>query len=200
MELFDFNTFLKAFIPMFIAVDVIGSTPFVISITEGIAPRARRKLIIQSVITASCVAVIFIVGGQALLRFLGVELYDFLIAGGVIIFLISSADLLSPHKSEVEVDPHVGVVPIGTPLLAGPAVLTTAIITLGTCGTPATLAAVLVNFVIAGIVFISSDLVVKILGKSGTRALSKVMALVMCAYGIMMIRNGVIQVLAELAK
>jgi len=185
---------LKAFIPMFVAVDVVGVTPFFINVTRGIKGKAKKKLIVQSVITATLVTVVFLFVGQALFDFLGIEIPDFMIAGGIIIFIIASHDLISREKARVTADPTIGVVPLGTPLLAGPAVLATAIIINKPYGLPATLISILLNFFVAGVVFYFSDTVLKLLGENGSRALSKIMALVLCAFGVMMIRKGIMTI------
>lgn len=196
-----FEYFLRAFIPMFVAVDIIGVIPFFIGLTDGMPEKTRRKLIGQSVLTAILVSFVFIFVGKALFAFLKISIADFMIAGGAVIFIISSHDLISQEKTSVTPDITLGVVPLGTPLLAGPAVLATAIITLGRPhGIPVTLLAVFCNFILAGIAFFYSKYIIKILGRSGSRALSKIMALVMCAYGIMMIREGVVEIILNVAK
>lgn len=183
---------LKAFVPMFVAVDIIGVIPFFLGVTEGMKPSTRSRIIKQSVVTAMVIAVVFVFVGRALFKFLNIEIYDFMIAGGAVLFLISSADLLSPEKARVEPDATLGVVPLGTPLLSGPAVLATAVILISTCGIPATIIAIISNLVIAGIAFHYSHVIIRLLGKNGSRAFSKIMALVLSAYGVMMIRSGII--------
>lgn len=192
------NNLLKAFIPMFVAVDIVGVLPFFIGVTEGIEPRNRKKLIKNSVITASLVAVLFVLAGKALFNYLKVELPDFMIAGGLVLFIISAYDLISQEKARIVPDATVGVVPLGTPLLAGPAVLATALILVEPYGFLITIISIILNMLIAGVAFLYSGIIIKILGKNGARALSKIMALVLCAYGVMMIRQGIVHIIAAL--
>jgi multiple antibiotic resistance protein len=186
---------MAAFIPMFVAVDISGCIPFFIGAPEGLKPRTRGRIVKQSVLTALCIAVAFVFVGDALFGFLHIEIYDFMIAGGAVLFLLSSRDLLSVDKEKVEPNVTFGVVPLGTPLLSGPAVLTTALILIKQFGIFAALFAIVTNLVIAGIAFHYSHVIIKVLGKNGSKAFSKIMALVLAAYGVMMIRQGFMAIL-----
>ena len=88
-----------------------------------------------------------------------------------------------------------GFVPLGTPLITGPAVLTTSLLMLDTYGMALTLTAVLLNILLAGIIFLSSGVLIKILGIAGSRALSKVTSLLLAAIAVMMIRKGIVLIL-----
>ena len=189
------NILIKAFIPMFVAVDLIGVVPFFLSVSEGMPPRVRARLVRQSVATATVIAITFVFAGQALFRFLGISINDFMIAGGAVLFIISVHDLIAREKARITPDISAGVVPLGTPLLAGPAVLATAIILLGSLGKAATIASIVLNLVLAGLAFHYSGFIVKLLGRNGSRALSKIMQLFLAAYGVMMIRQGLVHII-----
>lgn len=185
-----FDNLFKSFIPMFVAVDVIGIVPFFLSVSEGMDQPVRARLVRQSVATATIIAITFVFVGRALFHYMGMTLYDFMIAGGAVLFIISVHDLISREKARVLPDLSAGVVPLGTPLMAGPAVLATAIILHTQYGPGPTILSIIINLLLAGIAFHYSGIIVKILGKNGARALSKIMQLVLAAYGIMMIRQG----------
>lgn len=180
---------------MFVAVDVIGTIPFFIGMSEGLQHRVRSKVIRQSVLTALVVTVAFIFVGQALFNFLTVKIYDFMFAGGAVLFIISLRDLLSRDTAQVAPDPSFGVVPLGTPLMAGPAVLATAMVVSKPYGVGATLVSVVLNMLIAGLAFHYSKFIIRIFGRDGARAFSKIMALVLSAYGVMMMRRGLIEII-----
>jgi multiple antibiotic resistance protein len=184
------NDILLAFIPIFVAVDAIGILPIFVSITHGISPEKRRKVIIQSIITAICLAVVFIFLGKLIFRFLGITVGDFMIAGGSILFCISIIDIVNPAgRSRINSD-TVGAVPLGTPLIVGPAVLTTSLIIIDQYGLIATLVSVISNVALAGLVFSFSDRLGRLIGEAGSKALSKVMHLLLAAIAVMMIRKG----------
>jgi multiple antibiotic resistance protein len=192
-----FAEFMLAFIPIFVAVDAIGLLPIFVSLTDGIDRSTKNKVIVQSVITASCLAFGFIIAGKAVFKFLGITMEDFMIAGGAILFCIAILDLLTHNKVERRAASELAAVPIGTPLMVGPAVLTTSLITIDQHGIPLTIFAVLVNIMIAGLIFVFSDGLIRVLGKAGANALSKVFSLFLAAIAVMMIRRGVLAIITQ---
>lgn len=189
---------LLAFVPIFVAVDAIGVLPIFISLTEGIKKKDRKKIIVQSVITAGLLAFGFIFLGKGVFKLLGITVSDFMVAGGAILFVISINDILSPVKKSRIPPQTLGAVPIGTPLIVGPAVLSTSLILMETYGMPATILSIIVNVILAGIIFLFSDILIKILGEAGARALSKIMSLLLGAIAVMMVRKGVIQIVSKI--
>jgi multiple antibiotic resistance protein len=181
---------LLAFIPIFVAVDAIGVLPIFISLTEGVEQQQRVKVIAQSMLTAVCVAVGFIFLGKAVFNMLGVKMEDFMVAGGVILFCIAITDIINPVKRRRIPMEELGAVPLGTPLIVGPAVLTTSMIIVSEYGLPATLISVVVNIMLAGIIFSGATIMMRALGDAGTKALSKIMSLLLAAIAVMLIRKG----------
>ena len=85
--------------------------------------------------------------------------------------------------------------PLGTPLIVGPGVLTTSLIMIDQYGISATLVAVIANIFLAGVIFFNSNFILRFIGKSGARALSKVMALFLAAIAVMMVRKGIFAII-----
>lgn len=186
------KSFWLCFVPLFVAVDAIGVLPLFLSLTEDIEPQKIRRIILQSMITALIVALAFIVVGTAILRLLGVSVADFMVAGGTLLFLISIRDILSTEKRSSAVDADsLGAVPIGVPLISGPAVLTTSLLLINEHSMFITSAAITVNILIVGGVFYFSPIINRILGKTGSKTISKITSLLLAAIGIMIIRRGV---------
>lgn len=190
------ENFLLAFIPIFVAVDAIGVLPIFISLTHGASRQVKRQILTQSIWTALVLAVSFIFLGKAIFRLLGITVPDFMIAGGVILFAIAVKDILIPGKDQHRINAEVGAVPIGTPLIVGPAVLTTSLIIIDEYGVVPTLVSVLLNVLLAAVIFSASDHIHRILGNAGSRALSKVTALLLAAIAVMMIRKGIFLLVA----
>ncbi len=186
------NDILLACIPIFVAVDAIGVLPIFVSLTQDVEQRQKRKIITQSLWTAICLAVGFVFLGKAVFHYLGITIHDFMIAGGIILFCIAIIDLLLPGKQRRVPPEDLGVFPMGIPLIVGPAVLTTSLMIVDQYGLLPTLIAILINIVLAGIVFFWSEFLIKILGQAGTRALSKITALLLAAIAVMMIRKGIL--------
>jgi len=184
------NIFL-AFIPVFVAVDAIGVLPIFVSLTRGVSKKEKSSIIVQSIMTALCVAMAFIFLGKAVFRLLGITVGDFMVAGGIVLFCIAIIDILNSEKRRRIPSKELGAVPIGTPLIVGPAVLTTSLIIIAEYGLLATLISVFINVLLAGLIFSFSHILIKTLGEAGSKALSKVMALLLAAIAVMMIRKGV---------
>jgi multiple antibiotic resistance protein len=181
-----------------VAVDAFGVLPLFMSLTEGIAPERRRRLVMQSVLTAGSVALAFTLVGRPGLRALGISVSDFMMAGGLLLFALSLRDLLSVEKGQRPVDLEtLGAVPIGVPLITGPAVLTTCMLLADQHGLAPTLAAVAANVLIAGVVFWFAEPVGRALGGAGTKILSKMAALLLASIGVMMVRRGVMLVIDQ---
>ncbi len=189
--------FLLAIVPIFVAVDAFGVLPIFVSLTEGLTPKEKNSIILQSMLTALILAVGFIFLGQAIFRLLGITVSDFMIAGGAILFCIAITDIINPVKARRIPNAELGAVPLGTPLIVGPAVLTTTMIIISEYGVTATLTSVIVNIFFAGFVFNSSGVLIRILGEAGTKALSKVMSLLLAAIAVMMLRKGLFTILGR---
>lgn len=186
----DFNSLLLSFIPLFVAIDVFGVIPIFLSLTERLNRPKKDKLVTDATITALAVALIFLFGGRAIFRFLGITENDFRVGGGVVLVVLAVIDLVSRSDSQRSPEDAVGVVPIGIPLIIGPAVLTTILILVDTYGYAITIISILLNLFIVWLVFHYSHVVGKIVGKTVARAVAKIAALFMVAIGVMMIRVG----------
>ncbi len=184
------NDFLLAFVPLFVAVDIIGTLPMFLGLTEGMPSDKRRHIIRQSILTALPVAVGFLYLGQFLFDRLGITMHDFMVAGGVLLFIIATIDLVSSIKYARRIE-VIGAVPLGIPLIVGPAVLTTELMLVDIHGHTATILALVVNIALAGLVLLSADFWARHLGKAGSQAFSKVASLILAAIAVMMIRKGV---------
>lgn len=194
------NKFFLAFIPIFFAVDALGVLPIFISFTQGLSQKQKVKVIAQSMITAICLAAAFILVGKTVFKLLGIAIGDFMVAGGVILFSLAIIDIANPIKKRRIPTREVGAVPLGTPLIVGPAVLTTCLIVMGEYGTFPTLWSVVVNVLLAGLIFSLSGILIKILGENGSKALSKVTSLLLAAIAIMMVRKGLILIINNYLK
>ena len=188
------NIFLS-FIPLFVAVDSIGVMPIFVSLTEGLEKKDRIKIILQSMITASGLAIGFVLIGKLVFRLLGIAIGDFMIAGGAILFCLAIIDIVNPIKKRREPGAELGAVPLGTPLIAGPAVLTTSMLVVSEYGLFATMISILGNILLCGLVFRMSDVFMKLLGASGSKALSKIFSLLLAAIAVMLMRKGLTQFL-----
>jgi len=189
------QSILLSFIPLFVAVDAIGVLPIFVSLTEGMEQKARTKVIVQSMFTATGLAIGFVLVGKLVFKFLGITMGDFMIAGGAILFCLAILDMVSPIKERRIPGPELGAVPLGTPLIAGPAVLTTSMLVVSQHGLVPPVVSILANILLAGLFFRLSFVLMKFLGEAGTKALSKITSLLLAAIAVMLIRKGLEQFL-----
>jgi multiple antibiotic resistance protein len=193
--------FWMCFVPLFVAVDAIGAMPLFLAFTQGMYWKKSLMIIIESVLTATAVALIFLFGGRALLRLLGISISDFMVAGGILIFVIAISNLLSSEKFQKRLlQGGLGAVPLGVPLITGPAVLTTSILLVDTYGSALTAAALTLNILIAGLLFFFSVQLNRVLGNAGATIMSKIANLLMASIGVMMVRRGITILIMGLAE
>ena len=192
------NDFWLCFVPLFVAVDALGVLPIFIGLTEDLPAAKLPGILLQSLLTASAVALLFLVVGPATLKALGITVSDFMVAGGILLLAISLGDLLTGEKRQRMVDVEtLGAVPLGVPLITGPAVLTTSILLTNAHGLGPTAAAVLGNIGIAGIVFWFARPITAFLGNAGSKTLSKIASLFLAAIAVMLIRKGLLEIISE---
>jgi multiple antibiotic resistance protein len=189
--------YILTFIPIFVAVDAIGNIPLFVGLVEGTTKKQRDKIIADSVTTATAVAILFMFIGKWVLRLIGITIADFQIAGGLLLFVISLRLLLPGATKTFLADSHdkdVGVFPLGTPLITGPAVLTTTLMMLDNFGLLPTFISLVINMLIVWLTLVKADAIMKIMGAGGTRAFSKIMYILLAAIGVMMVRKEILGV------
>jgi multiple antibiotic resistance protein len=186
------ETFLLSFIPLFVAFDAIGIVPLYLGLTESIDSSAKRKLILNASLTAFILCIAFFLVGDAILKFMGITVNDFRIAGGIILLVISINDLLSYTSRVKDIKAEdIGIVPIGIPLIAGPAALTTILISNNEYGYLYTILSLVLNMIIVYLALLNAEFIKKILRESGSKAFAKVASLFLAAIAVMMIRVGI---------
>lgn len=192
------NTALAVFIPIFVAMDPIATVPLIVAWTADLPPPERDRQLRDALVTAFALGLLFLVAGRALLGALGVSVSDFQIAGGLILLALAISDLVlgGGHEARGSLErPEFGVVPIGTPLLAGPATLTTVIVLVDRFGLALTALSLVANLVIAWRLFVGAEAVTRLFGRNGLRAVSKVVSLLLAAIAVRFIREGLTDIL-----
>lgn len=193
--------FWLCFVPLFVAVDPIGMLPIFLSLTNGIDKPVLGRIIRQSVITAAIVSLVFLAVGTGMLRLLGITMADFMVAGGVVLFIISVNDIVSSEqvRRQVDVD-SLGAVPLGVPLIAGPAVLTMSLLLRDQYGMLLTGSCLVVNILLTGVSFTFADAIHRFLGKAGAKTISKLSSLLLAAIAVMIVRSGIFLLVPRLAR
>ncbi|MDP2599538.1 MAG: MarC family protein [Deltaproteobacteria bacterium] len=182
--------FLLCFIPLFVALDPVGVMPIFLGLTESMPRRDRQKVLNQSVLTAVLVSLLFLFAGQWMFKVLGISLADFQVAGGILLLVLAIVDLVNPTKPERQPNQSVGVVPIGIPLIMGPAALTTLLVLGKLYPFHWVAAALLANMAVITAALYYAGFTEKIVGINGMQAVSKIISLFLAAIAVMFIRVG----------
>lgn len=184
------NSFIWTFVPLFIVIDAFGNLPFVVSLSEGMSTHERRKMIHVATMTATIVGLAFLFFGQFILGVLGISVGSFAIAGGIILLVFSIKYMTTGRMVEVIKEEMVAVVPIGTPLTVGPATITTLLLLATQYSLYMVLLSFALNLLIAWVVFLASNQIVRFMGQGGLKAWSRVFSLLLAAIAVSMIIRG----------
>jgi len=180
----------NTFIPLLVAINVFLLLPIFIAMTEDMSKPKRRAVVRDSILTAMIVSLLFIALGEAIFRILGITSDDFKIGGGIVLLVFAILDLIR-HEERRKPDVKMGVVPIGVPLIVGPAVLTTILVLVDHYGIIPTIISLMLNLFIVWIILMKAERIIHLFGKGGIIGISKVMALLLASIAIMMIRLGI---------
>lgn len=197
------NIYLEAFLPLFVAINVPGILPLYIGLTEGNPAEARKRLVIQAVTTAFAIAVLILFAGQFIFQSLGITVNDLRVGGGLILLILSISDLIfGDYKrrgpTNGAADNGMGVVPLGIPLIMGPAAITTILVSQQSYGYLPTLTSMVINLSIVLVAFLFGPAVLAKLGASTSKAIAKVASLFLAAISVAMIRAGIVGMIESL--
>ncbi len=185
------SSFLQAFIPLFVAIDPIGLAAIFLALGKNASPALRRRIAHQATWTGGGVALLFLFLGASIFAALGISVHDFQIAGGLILFILAARDIVqSSVQDNTPPAEDFGVVPLGMPLIAGPATITTLLILTETPGLGMTVVALAANLVLVTLAFAYSEKLARLIGETGLRAISKIISLLLAAIAVNMIRRG----------
>jgi multiple antibiotic resistance protein len=184
------QAFVLTFVPLFIVLDAPGNLPMVTSLSQGLTRKEKIRVINVATFTAALVGLAFLFFGQFILNVMGISVGSFAIAGGTILLVLSVKYMITGHMVDTAREEMVAVVPIGTPLLTGPATITTLIFLNTQFPTYIVLLSFALNMLVAWLIFISGDKIISFMGQGGIKAISKVFSLLLAAIAIDLIIRG----------
>jgi multiple antibiotic resistance protein len=186
----------NTFIPLFVAIDLFWLLPIFMGMTAEVTDEKRRSIVTQSVLTAFLVSLAFVAVGEFIFSVIGITTSDFKVAGGILLLVIAVMDIMGAQEKTKGPRETLGVVPIGVPLIVGPAVLTTILVLTEHYGVMPTVTGLLINLVLVWGALLVAGRIIKLIGLNGVMALSKIMAILLAAIAVMMIRLGMQGILA----
>jgi len=194
----DGDLFLQVFVTVVVIMDPLGSTPVFLSLTRGYTARERRAAALQAVALAAGVILTFALFGEGLLRVLGISLPSLQVAGGLLLVLVA-LELLNPRSDGGLVDVtdrrNVALVPLGTPLLAGPGAIATTIVYMRQADGGWEGATVVLGLLCAlALVYAAlrfAGVLTRALRENGVHVLSRIVGLLLAAIAVQLVAEGI---------
>jgi multiple antibiotic resistance protein len=181
----------RAIIALFIIVDPLGNIPIFVGLTENINDAQRKKTYNTAILVGFALLLVFAFTGQEILSLFGLSIYSFEVAGGILLLITAIRILISGFHESTESPESLGAVPIAIPLLVGPGAITTTIFNLQAYGIIITISAVVVVLALTWVILRFINGFYKILGKTGSIVIARVMALLIAAIAVQYILTGV---------
>jgi multiple antibiotic resistance protein len=196
-----FAPYIESFLPLFVAINPMGIIPIYLSVTENLPAADRRRLTLQAMLTAIGLSVLILFAGQLIFSLLGITVNDLRVGGGLILLVLSISNLIfgdfrrRDPTEEGEDRASVGIVPLGIPLIVGPAAITSILVSREAYGYLPTLVSLIVNMGLVFLTLVASPYIGRATGTAGSRAIAKVASLFLAAISVAMIRAGVVGML-----
>jgi multiple antibiotic resistance protein len=193
--------FIQTFFLYFIVIDPLGNTPLFLSITQNMDTNKKIRIALSASIIASIILLFFALLGSSLLNYINISYPAFTIGGGIILLIIAIEMLFDKRQQRKEEDidlnsDNISVFPLATPIIAGPAAITSVIVSVSDIGTNFTnqsagmLSLVLVLFLTFIIFFIASKFS-KIINKKIISVISRVVAIILVGLSVQYILDGI---------
>ena len=187
------NDLLKATVALFVVIDPIGSVPLFIALTKGMEDSDRKRVSTSAIITAASLLIVFAVAGTQILALFGITIFSFMIAGGVLLFIVS-IELLTHGAwrfGQAGIKEDTGVVPLAFPLLAGPGAITSVIISFQTYGLVITMLSIAIVIGITYVILLMINPIYRLLGRRGSTIVTRVFAIFVAAIAVQYIIEGI---------
>ncbi len=197
------NIFLNIFIPLFAVIDPFAALPLYMSLTAGLSEAQKRKIVKEASITAIILLIFFAFLGIYILDYMGISISALMIAGGILMLLVSIEMVKEgdkPRSTKKKIAIHeetgdIGIVPLGTPMLAGPGAISLVIILMGKY--PYAWGSIVISIIsivaLTALIFLGSNYISRIMGEKGSRAFTRVMGLLVAAFSVQYILDGIAQ-------
>jgi multiple antibiotic resistance protein len=200
--MFDSYFALRAFVALFAIVDPFANIPIFISMLDRFKEQDRRAIIQESVFIACIVLLALTLLGNVIFQFMGITLYAFKIAGGILLLIIA-IEMLFGRKTRTEIADDtvkedrddISVMPLAIPLLTGPGAITTGIVLYDSAVTlenkVVLFFTILLVFVVSYIILRQGEAIHKRLGRTGNKVIIRIMGLMLSAIAVQFIISGI---------
>lgn len=185
----------QSFVTLLVIFDPPGATPIFLALVSDKSERERRRLAWQAAFVSLFVIATFAIFGRFILDYMNVSIEALQAAGGLLLLYVS-LELLTGKMSETEsAGTNIGMVPLGTPLLAGPGAIVATMIFVQQAGTPERMGALAVAIIavhlIIGLVLMMSTKILKLIKESGVTLLARIAGLLLAAIAVQMLADAI---------
>ncbi len=184
--------FLRVFVTMFVIIDPIGSVPVFLTLTRG--PARRGRMALQAVVAAGTLVLAFGLFGQQILRYLGITIPSLQVAGGFLLILLSLQELRGEIAAE-DAKHNVALVPLATPLLAGPGAIAATMLFFREASSVGQrlvlVGALALVLAITWLALWLSQAIRRVLRDTGIEFLTRVMGLLLAAIAVQFVAEGI---------
>lgn len=186
----------KAVITLLVVIDPIASIPIIMGLTGKMEKKQRTSILNVTIITVAILLFVFAFIGSSILSTFGISIFSFMIAGGVLLFLVSIQLLTHGDWTfgNQTLQDESGVVPLAFPLLAGPGALTLVILSFETYGILITVLSIIIVLGITYAILRSVDPIYRLLGKRGSLIITRIFAIIIAAFAVQFVIDGIKQV------
>ena len=196
--MFDLFNFLHIFVPLFVVVDPFAAMILFISYAKGRSKIERLKVVSDATLTSFLILVFFAIFGYYILLYFGISIPALEVAGGILI-LLTSVEMVtegdkpqgSGRKQNSEPLGDIGIVPLGTPLLAGPGAISLVIILMHDYSWPLVMLSIILVTIITYLLFMGAFYIYNLIKEKGARALTRVFGVLVAGFAIQYIFTGI---------
>ena len=198
---------IRSFLTLFVVIDPIGLIPIFITIAGSHSGDEQTQIARRAIFVAGGILLIFNLTGDLLLRYLGISLEAFQIAGGFLLFKIAF-DMVFVHREretpeeerEAELREDISIFPLAIPLIAGPGTLASVIILTSEAVSYdfsflTVLAIASVVLLITYILLCLSRYLSQILGKTGINVVTRIFGILLSALAVQYVADGIQQII-----
>ncbi len=184
---FDFNEIISVTMVLFAVIDILGSIPIILSLREKVGHIQSEK----ASIVALVIMVVFLFGGNTILKFLGVDVNSFAVAGSFVIFFLALEMILGLHLFKEDTPLTASIVPLAFPLIAGAGALTSLLSLRAEYEIQNIIVGIVINIGLVYLVLKNTSKLGKILGPGGIGILRKVFGIVLLAIAVKLFATNI---------
>lgn len=193
----SWNELLFDFVTLWVTIDPIGTVPLYLSVTKDMEVKARRAAAVRATVISFILLAAFLYLGQYLLEVMRIELLSFQIAGGIVLFLFSLTMIFDKGSPAVKSDAghDVAVFPLAMPSIASPGALLSVVVltdnnTHNFYQETLTCAVLVLVLIIALVLMLLGEPLLKLIGRSGANVLIRVMGMILAAVAVQMVYSA----------